>query len=179
MEAELLHQNIFELDNQNNKFDIVICHDVIEHISDKEALISKLQYFIKDDGVVFISFPAWQMPFGGHQQIARSWVISHTPFIHLLPSYFYKGVLSLFKEAPACISELLDIKKTKCSIEKFERSVSNTNVFRCIDRRFYFINPHYEIKFKLKPRRLFSFIENIPYIRNFFTTSCFYMFEKK
>ncbi len=46
--------------------------------------------------------------------------------------------------------------------------------FEAIDRTFYFINPHYEVKFHLRPRKLYAVIGAIPYIRNFFTTSCFY-----
>ena len=33
----------------------------------------------------------------------------------------------------------------------------------------------YETKFNLRPRKLYNFIGKIPSIRNFFTTSCFYI----
>ena len=45
------------------------------------------------------------------------------------------------------------------------------------DRRLYFINPHYETKFGLRPRRLSPLIGAIPYVRDFFTTSCFYIMK--
>ena len=120
-----------------------------------------------------MSFPAWQMPFGGHQQICRGYILSHLPFFHLLPTNLYERILRIGKEDDGCIKELLSIKKTKCPIELFERTMREEK-FEAIDRTFYFINPHYEVKFHLHPRKLYPIIVKIPYIRNFFTTSCFY-----
>ena len=126
-----------------------------------------------------MSFPAWQMPFGGHQQICKNKILSHLPFIHLLPNILYKYILRICGENNDCIKELLNIKKTKLTIERFEYLLKKENI-QIIDKQFYFINPHYEIKFGLRPRKLFNIIGMIPYIRNFFTTSCFYIlsFEK-
>ena len=156
------------------KFDVILIHDVIEHISAKELFLEHLKQFIQIDGLVFFGFPAWQMPFGGHQQVCRSRVCSKMPFIHLLPRPIYKGVLSLFGEHKGCIDELLDIKECKLSIERFERLVRD-NGFSIADRDLWFINPHYKQKFNLKPRRLSNFMSSIRYIRNYFTTSCFYL----
>ena len=69
---------------------------------------------------MFIAFPAWQMPFGGHQQIAHSKVVSHFPFLHLLPASLYKGVLKACGENDLTVRELLNIKQTRCPIEKFQ-----------------------------------------------------------
>ena len=62
-------QDIFLLKELEQNFDIIICHDVLEHITDKELFLSNLDKYLKPQGIVFMSFPAWQMPFGGHQQI--------------------------------------------------------------------------------------------------------------
>ena len=139
----------------------------------KATFLSNLPKYINPEGIIFMSFPAWQMPFGGHQQICKSKIISHFPFIHLLPAPIYKGILKFGGESTGCIEELLSIKETKTSIELFEKLVHEKHI-TIIDRQLFFINPHYEIKFRLKPRRLYAIIAGIPYLRNFFTTSCFY-----
>lgn len=82
----------------------------------------------------------------------------------------------MFKENEECIRELLNIKRTKCPIETFEITMKKAG-FEAIDRTLYFINPHYEVKFNLKPRKLYTLIGRLPYIRNFFTTSCFYFLK--
>lgn len=124
--------------------------------------------------MIFISFPAWQMPFGGHQQICKSFILSHLPFFHLLPTKLYRFILKLFNESDACVRELMSIKQTQCSIETFEKEVCNAQL-TITNRTFYFINPHYETKFNLRPRLLNTHLSHIPYIRNYFTTSCFYI----
>lgn len=114
------------------------------------------------------------MPFGGHQQICKNKVVSRLPFIHLLPNFIYKRILNFDGKNERCVSELLEIKKTRVTIELFERLVKKEEV-EIIDKVFYFINPHYEVKFGLRPRKLLPFIGSVPYLRNFFITSCFYL----
>ena len=173
IKGNFIASDIFKLKGLEHKFDLIICHDVIEHIKDKATFLSNLPKYINPEGIIFMSFPAWQMPFGGHQQICKSKIISHFPFIHLLPAPIYKGILKFGGESTGCIEELLSIKETKTSIELFEKLVHEKHI-TIIDRQLFFINPHYEIKFRLKPRRLYAIIAGIPHLRNFFTTSCFY-----
>ena len=174
--GRFIASDIFQIEELQQQFDIIVCHDVIEHINDKESFLRKCKQLLKQGGGIFISFPAWQMPFGGHQQICRSRFLSHLPFFHLLPTAWYKGILRAWKEDEECVRELLNIRQTKCPIELFERTIRKEG-FKAIDRTLYFINPHYEVKFHLHPRKLYTVIGRIPYIRNFFTTSCFYFLE--
>src|SRR5688500_14702840 len=53
-------------------FDIIILKDVIEHIHDQPKLIGWMKNFLHSRGIVFFGFPPWYMPFGGHQQMAKS-----------------------------------------------------------------------------------------------------------
>lgn len=169
--------DIFKEKGLEHNFDIVICHDVIEHIADKRLFLAGLSNYLKPNGVIFMAFPAWQMPFGGHQQICRSNLLSHFPFIHLLPANLYRLVLRALGENNDCINELLSIKQTHITIEKFEDLLMSTDL--CIkDRQLWLINPHYKVKFGLKPRKLHPFISAIPYLRDVFSTSCFYILKR-
>jgi SAM-dependent methyltransferase len=174
--GQFIASDIFKINDQQGGYSLVLMHDVIEHVDDKLQLLVKLKSFLSTDGVLFVAFPAWQMPFGGHQQICHGKLLSHLPFFHLLPTSMYKCMLKLGREDDNTINELLSIKRTKCSIEHF-RSVVKKAGFQLVNERFYFINPHYEVKFGLTPRRLSRFIASIPYVRNFFSTSCFYLLK--
>lgn len=176
-EGEFIASDIFKLKELEQNFDIIICHDILEHIIEKEQFLSQLSKYLKPQGVVFMSFPAWQMPFGGHQQICRSWILSHLPFIHLLPVSIYRLLLKVFKADADCTKELLSIKKTGISVEQFERLIRKTNL-KILNRQLWLINPHYEIKFGLSPRKLNKMVAGIPYLRNFASTSCFYMLSE-
>lgn len=175
-EGRFIDSDIFALRELEETFDLVICHDVLEHIGDKRGFLSGLARYLKPDGIVFMAFPAWQMPFGGHQQICKSKVLSRFPFIHLLPAPVYKSMLKSAGEKEGCITELLEIKQTRTPIELFEKLLHEYNA-ELLDRKLWFINPHYEVKFGLKPRKLPAFLGKIPWLRNFFTTSCFYVFR--
>ena len=168
--------DIFLLNDLQKHFPLILIHDVIEHIDNKELFLHSLKNYLSPNGVIFIAFPAWQMPFGGHQQIARSKVISHMPFIHLLPRILYQGILRIFSEQESTIQELLTIKQTRCTIEMLRKTVKQTG-YQIINEQLYFINPHYKIKFGLAPRKLNRIIAHNPFIRNVFSTSCFYLIK--
>ncbi|MBQ8097929.1 MAG: methyltransferase domain-containing protein [Bacteroidaceae bacterium] len=174
--GQFIASDIFEMKELEHQFGLIICHDVLEHISDKADFLRHIRDYLTERGKVFMSFPAWQMPFGGHQQICQNRLLSHLPFFHLLPYSLYKTVLRMAKEPEATINELLSIKKTRCPIELFER-LAQQEGFHIEHRQLYFINPHYETKFHLRPRKLWSALSHIPWLRNFFTTSCFYIME--
>ncbi len=175
----LVVKDIYNMvDEFKEDFDLIILRDVIEHIHNQEKFMNCLKKFLKPGGKVFFGFPPWQNPFGGHQQICKSKVLSKLPYFHLLPMPLYKGVLKLFGESKATVDDLAEIKETGISIERFERILKTENWV--IDRKtLFFINPNYEVKFKLTPRESYGFISAIPFVRNFFTTACYYLVSKK
>lgn len=87
------------------------------------------------------------------------------------------GNLLLFGEKKATVAELLKIKRTRCTIEHFLFVVSQTN-FKIINQQLFVVNPHYETKFGITSRKLSRRISRIPYLRNFLSTSCFYILKK-
>jgi SAM-dependent methyltransferase len=178
VEGRFIASDIFKLKELEHTFDLIFCHDVLEHIPDKRTFLHNLRRYLSLGGKVFMSFPAWQMPFGGHQQICHNRLLSHLPFLHLLPRALYRLILKAGGEKENCIRELLEIKTTKLPIERFELLARLTEL-RIVHRQFYFINPHYETKFGLRPRKLPKWMSHIPYLRNYFTTSCFYLLEDK
>lgn len=155
-------------------FDLIVCHDVVEHIPEKGKMLLALKRLLAPGGRLFVAFPAWQMPFGGHQQIAHSWVMSHLPFVHLLPELAFSLMLRLFGEDASKINELIGIRRTRCTVEMFEREAAYAGYTVC-DRRLWLVNPHYEVKFGLRPIRLCRQLSALPYVRNFMASSCFYV----
>jgi len=177
--ARLLNQNIYDVQTKDiGKFDVIMLRDVIEHIPNQEKFMLHLKTFMKPDGVVFFGFPPWRMPFGGHQQICRSKILSKLPYFHLLPTVLYRAVLKLFGEHKNTIDSLIEIKETGIGISKFQRIV-DINQFDFAEKDFYLINPNYEIKFGLKPRNQFKLIQHIPYFRDFFTTCVYCLIQKR
>ncbi|MDB5224149.1 MAG: class SAM-dependent methyltransferase [Chitinophagaceae bacterium] len=157
------------------RFDLIIMKDVIEHIHDQKKLLERLHDLLLLQGAIFFGFPPWQMPFGGHQQMCKSKFLSKLPYYHLLPRPIYKWLLKSFGEPT---EDLLEIKDTGISIERFEKIVKQTN-YTVIDKIHYLINPIYKYKFGWKARKQLPVLQSIPYLRNYFTTCVYYLITQK
>jgi SAM-dependent methyltransferase len=155
-------------------FDVIVLKDVIEHIHEQEQVMKRLKEFLKPQGIIFFGFPPWQMPFGGHQQICKNKWLSKLPYYHLLPKLIYKAILKAGGESELTIAELLEVKQTGISIERFERCVRKAGL-KITKRTFYLINPIYKYKFGLKARKQMLLIAYIPWLRNYFTTCMYYV----
>lgn len=127
---------------------------------------------------MFLGFPPWYMPFGGHQQVCHSKILSKVPYFHLLPKALYRGVLRAFGESQPVIDELLYIKSTGISIETLRKIIADNDY--TIDReQLWLINPNYEVKFGLQKRKQLGIIEALPWLRNFLTSCGYYVIRKK
>jgi 2-polyprenyl-3-methyl-5-hydroxy-6-metoxy-1,4-benzoquinol methylase len=177
--VEIVNQNIYDeaaLSQYAGQFDLIILKDVVEHIPDQERFIPYLKKFLKPGGYVYFGFPPWYMPHGGHQQVCSNKFLSILPWFHLLPTFLYKNLLKLLGENQFTIKELLEIKDTGISIERFERIVQKAN-YIIPAKTFYLINPIYKYKFGFQPRKQFKLIAAIPFVRNFFTTCAYYLIK--
>lgn len=170
--------DIFDVSSEElgGKFDFIILKDVIEHIHGRDKLYSKFKELLNPDGLVFIAMPPWRMPFGGHQQMLYNKVYSRLPYFHLLPLWFTKFLLKLDKYPH--IDTWEDIKMTRISINGFKREAKN-NGFEICHTDYYLINPNYKFKFNLKPMKQFALIAAIPYLRDFFTTTVYFIIRQK
>ncbi len=178
-DVRFIAKNIYDIDTEKDighKFDLVILKDVIEHIHNQELFIGKLKDFLTPNGKVFFGFPPWQMPFGGHQQISKVKFLSLLPYYHLLPMSVYKKILNLFGETEKRVNELIEIKETGISIERFEQ-IFKQEGYTQLRRQLFLFNPIYKYKFNLKPRRQFKLISSVPVLRNFMSTCAYYVIE--
>lgn len=172
--AKFVSKNVYDIDVERDlegAFDIIVLKDVIEHIYDQPKLIGWMKSFLRPGGVIFFGFPPWQMPFGGHQQICRNKLLGKLPWYHLLPRFMYRAMLKAGREN---VQEMMEIRDTGISIERFERIVKQQG-YRVVNKLHYLINPIYEWKFGWKPKQQFPFISKIPVLRNFVTTCVYYL----
>lgn len=174
--ATFLLQNVYDagfIEKYRGAFDIIILKDVIEHVPEQEKFIPHLKTLLRPGGQIFFGFPPWMMPFGGHQQICKTKWASKLPWYHLLPRPLYGAALRAMGESENTIRELMEIKDTQITIERFEDIVRRSGM-QVKRRQHFLINPIYRYKFGLQPRKQFSFITALPYLRNFATTCVYY-----
>ncbi|GAB4421866.1 MAG: class I SAM-dependent methyltransferase [Bacteroidia bacterium] len=176
-QADFRVKNVYDTDfaaQYAAAFDLIILKDTIEHIPGQERFIPYLRTFLRPGGKIFFGFPPWRMPFGGHQQICENKRLSKLPWIHLLPRPLYQGLLRMGGESDRVVRDLLEIKDTGISLQRFERIVRQAGLHT--DRRILFlINPIYSYKFGWKPREQFRWLAAIPHLRDFLTTAGWYI----
>jgi SAM-dependent methyltransferase len=112
--------DIIDLDAIRGQIDLIILKDTIEHIVDQARMMRALHSYLRPGGAVFFGFPPWLNPFGGHQQLADSW-LRYVPWFHVLPRSAYHRILQLCGEPDARQKGLLEIHDTRLSIHKFEK----------------------------------------------------------
>ena len=170
----LFNNDIYKVTPQELKgtFDIIFLRDVLEHIPNQDKLMQHLKQFLSPCGVLFLAFPPWRMPFGGHQQVCKNWFLSKLPYFHILPAKIYEKILRMGGENP---QGLLKIKETGISINRFEKIVRKEQ-YEVITKTYWLINPNYKIKFALKPRKL-SKIFQIPFLQDFYITTTYYLLK--
>lgn len=180
-QVSLVNKDIYDVDIEREmpeKFDLIVLKDVIEHIHNQDKILKRLREFLKPNGYIFFGFPPWQMPFGGHQQIAKSKILSRLPYYHLLPMSLYKNILKSLGESDKIVEDLAEIKETGISIERFQKLLKKNN-YSIQKRTFYLVNPIYKYKFNLKAKIQNRAIASIPYLRNYLTTCMYYLVRKE
>lgn len=176
--VSFVSKNIYDCDVEKDlggKFNLIVLKDVIEHIPGQEKLLAYLQSFLADKGIIFFGFPPWQMPLGGHQQILKNKWLSKIPYYHLLPMPIYKSIL---KKAGENVQEMVEIKETGISIERFQKIVKTTG-YKVLNKKHFLLNPIYQYKFGWKPKEQFAIVQAVPWVRNFFTSCVYYIIQSK
>ncbi len=175
---ELIWEDIYNLEVPEKPYHLIFMRDVIEHIHNQEKFMHFVKRFLAPDGFFFLAFPPWQNPFGGHQQICSNRFLSRLPWFHLLPAKWYASMLKSGGEPIARIESLLEIKQTGLSLERFESILKKGN-YTIVKKNLFLINPNYEVKFGLRPRPAPKWLQKIPSLRNFFTTSAYYLITRQ
>ena len=179
-DARIVTQDIYEVEPKELEprgFDAIILKDVIEHIPAQERMIPRLAEFLAPGGKIFFGFPPWMMPFGGHQQIGRSALVSKVPWIHLLPRRLYQSYVQLAGERSRIQDELADIRSTRITIERFERIVAEHGM-EISERKLWLTNPIYALKFGIRAREQNKLFAQIPFFRNFVSTAAYYIISR-
>jgi SAM-dependent methyltransferase len=155
-------------------FDLVVLHDVFEHLEHKAAVLEKLAAYANPDGFVFITFPPYFSAFGAHQQFLHS-KFGKMPFFHLMPFALSTVMPKLKNQTPGFVQEIQKLASLKMGIGKFE-SLVNSSSLRIAHKKFYAIGPNH-IRFGLKPLDA-GVLGKIPGIRELAVAGVLYLLKK-
>jgi 2-polyprenyl-3-methyl-5-hydroxy-6-metoxy-1,4-benzoquinol methylase len=152
------------------KFDIALLRDVIEHLDDEKQALVNIKKMLKPGGILYVTFPPYYSPFGGHQQLLLN-KISKIPFVHLLPKFIFN---KLIKDGRAAdVIEVQRIKEIRMTTSKF-RKASLDSGYRILDEKLFFLRPVFKMKFGL-PALSANILKPFPFIRDVFAMEAGYL----
>ena len=156
------------------EFDLVLLRDVIEHLDNTTSALKNIKMVMKKDGNLFVTFPPFHSPYGGHQHTVKS-TGGKFPYIHLLPKNTFNKFIE--KGVKADIIEANRIYNIRLTIPKFEQAVRDAGL-KIAEREFYFLRPVFKMKFGL-PSLKINTLAKIPFIRKYFTLEASYILTKE
>jgi SAM-dependent methyltransferase len=132
----------------DNQYDLVVLHDVFEHLEHKQEVLEKLKQYMKPDGRLMITFPPYYSAYGAHQQLLNApWL--KIPFFHLLPLTLTKILPRMNSESPRIVEEVQKLGALKMGMRKFEE-IARRGSMKVVGKQAYIISPNH-IRFGLKP----------------------------
>lgn len=163
-----------ELPFSDLQFDLVVLHDVFEHLDRKQEVLEKLKSYMKPDGNLMITFPPYFSAYGAHQQLLNaSWV--KIPFFHLLPFALTWLLPHINGESSRIVEEVQKLGILKMGMSKFEEIIAHGGL-RVQGRQAYIIGPNH-IRFGLKPIPAGP-IADIPLLREVACTGVVYLLSR-
>jgi SAM-dependent methyltransferase len=171
--------DVTKLDPGGHEFDLVLLHDVLEHIPDHRRALASVRSLLRDRGHVFVSFPPYFSAFGGHQQLARGRA-RFVPFLHLLPAgLFFRFAVpgdNEYMTSEGSLEDMRSVRRAKLSLAAAERAFSATGL-ELVDRELYLVRPEYELRYGLSPRSA-GVLGSIPGLRELSVAGAFYLLRR-
>lgn len=158
-----------------NKYDVAILRDVIEHLDDTEIALTNIRKIIKPGGYLYVTFPPYNSPYGGHQHTLAGNLISRLPYIHHFPENIFRKLIESGR--PQDIEEVVRLLSIRLSPEKFLKAAQNAN-YEIVRTDYYLLRPVFKMKFGL-PTIKINTIAKAKFIRNYFCMEAAYILRKK
>lgn len=155
-------------------FDLVVMHDVFEHLEQKAEVLRRIAAYLAPGGKVLITFPPYYSAFGAHQQVLRS-PIARLPFSHYIPFFSSFILPRLHGEHQSFIEEIQKLAQMRMGLRKFEHIIASSDLKIAHDK-FYLISPNH-LRFGLRPTGAGIF-GLLPGIREIITSGAVYLLRK-
>ena len=164
-EMKFISGNIEEV-TIDQKFDVILMLDVIEHLQKKETALQTLKNALLPEGVLIISFPPFKSAFGGHQQVMSSF-LQFIPFLHLLPEKIYRWLLEHVEKKN--VESHFRNYTTGITIKQFEQLIQRTGLI--VKKKFFhLVRPRQAFRFGIKIRK-----NSFPFFREYLSSGAIYI----
>ena len=159
--------------------DLIILRDVFEHLPEKLVALERLKALMGRGTKLFITFPPFYAPFGGHQQVLKSF-LRRVPYFHAAPGFLWNGIRAWIRRYDAnaqVLGELEKLRQHRISIAGFRKMVRVKGLRICREN-FYISRPSYHIRFGW-PIIDGDFLRSVPLLREVLISGAFFLIERE
>lgn len=154
-------------------FDFVTLRDVMEHLDDTEGSLRHVMDFLRPGGYLYIVFPPYYSPFGGHQHLLKNrW--GKSPFLQFLPDSPFQKLIKSGRSID--IEEVTRLRDIRLTIGKFRSAVTSVGL-ELVDEELYFLRPVFKLKFGL-PAIKVNALRRLPGLREIASLEAGYLLRK-
>lgn len=155
-------------------FDLALLRDVIEHLDDAETALRNIGKLLRPGGTLYVTFPPWYSPFGGHQQLLVNGA-SRIPWVHLLPGPLFERAIASGRAND--VVEVRRLREIRMTTTKFRRAARGAG-YEIEDERLFLIRPVFRSKFGLPPIGA-NLLRPIPGLRDMLALEAGYVLRKR
>jgi SAM-dependent methyltransferase len=141
--------DLTQLDSPAQPFDLVVLHDVLEHIPDTSSVLDVARRSLAAEGRIFVSFPPYYSMVGGHQHLAQGWV-RLAPWIHYLPDELFFRVArpgdNEYMSEQDSLDDMVSVRRTRLTLRKAERSFAAAGL-AVDDTELFVSRPEYTVRY--------------------------------
>lgn len=154
----------------HDRYDLVILRDVIEHLDSAYIALANIRKIMKPGGFLYVTFPSYYSPFGGHQHTLAGNFITKLPYLHYLPKNLFAKAISSGR--PQDQEEVMRLRDIRLTPRKFRQAIHKSGL-RIFKEEYYLIRPVYKAKFGLPALKNPKFLNFFPFNSIFCTESSF------
>ena len=154
-------------------FDLLILRDVIEHIDNSKKCLKNISKLLKNNGAIYLTFPPYYSPYGGHQHTLQNFW-GKLPYIHLLPDFIFKRLISSGRGPDK--NEVMRLRDIRLNHRKLVKAARELGL-EVINKDFFFLRPVFKMKFGLPTVKL-NAISFLPCIKDFLSLEAAYILRK-
>lgn len=172
--ADILKPNELDKILYGRSFHLIILSEFVEHLVSREnvcLLLNQAKKFLAPEGRLYVSFPPWFNPYGGHQ---AGWpIIRCIPWFHLIPNRLKCLV------APRQAVKYLEFFRelNHLTIGGFEAILEEARL-KVTRRDLFHFRPEYYWRYGVPTIRA-TYFARIPIIREITTTGAFYLLRPR
>lgn len=170
------HDVIYEepLPEWRQAYDLVILRDVIEHLDDTDTALRNIGRLLKPGGFLFVTFPPYHSPFGGHQHLVKN-MWGRLPYIQLLPKQLFFSLIADGKTID--VEEVQRLHTISLTTKRFLRAANNAG-YALHHEDYYLLRPVFKMKFGI-PSLSLTPLKSLPLIQHFFSMEAAYILRWK